>query len=157
MLLGRILESRARRLASGSIKALLELHPDAATIIKDGKEVRVSTEDVIVGDTIFVRSGERFPVDGTIIDGTTSANESMLTGESMPVAKGAKDKVFAATVNEEGSVTYQATGIGKDTVHSQIIQLVEEAQGSKAPIQRLADHISAYFVPTIVILSLIHI
>ena len=90
MLLGRILESRARRLASGSIKALLELHPDAATIIKDGKEVRVSTEDVIVGDTIFVRSGERFPVDGTIIDGTTSANESMLTGESMPVAKGSK-------------------------------------------------------------------
>ena len=155
VLLGRILESRARRLASGSIKALMELHPDTATIIRDGKEVRVSTEDVIVGDTIFVRSSERFPVDGTIIDGTTSANESMLTGESMPVAKGTDDKVFAATVNEEGSVTYQATGIGKDTVHSQIIQLVEEAQGSKAPIQRLADHISAYFVPTIVILAAI--
>ena len=153
VLLGRMLESRARRLASGSIRALLDLHPDVATIIKDGKESRVPTEDVVIGDQIFVRSGERFPVDGNIIDGTTSANESMLTGESMPVAKGADDKVFAATVNGEGSVTYQATGIGKDTVHSQIIQLVEEAQGSKAPIQRLADHISAYFVPTIVILA----
>ena len=155
VLLGRMLESRARRLASGSIRALLDLHPDVATIIKDGKETRVPTEDVVIGDQIFVRSGERFPVDGNIIDGTTSANESMLTGESMPVAKGADDKVFAATVNGEGSVTYQATGIGKDTVHSQIIQLVEEAQGSKAPIQRLADHISAYFVPTIVILAAI--
>ncbi|MEC9279108.1 MAG: heavy metal translocating P-type ATPase, partial [Chloroflexota bacterium] len=155
VLLGRMLESRARRLASGSIRALLDLHPDVATIIKDGKETRVPTEDVVIGDKIFVRSGERFPVDGNIIDGTTSANESMLTGESMPVAKGADDKVFAATVNGEGSVTYQATGIGKDTVHSQIIQLVEEAQGSKAPIQRLADHISAYFVPTIVILAAI--
>ena len=153
VLLGRMLESRARRLASGSIRALLNLHPDVATVIRDGQEIRIPTEDVLIGDVIFVRSGERFPVDGNIISGTTSANESMLTGESMPVAKSTDDKVFAATVNGEGSVTYQATGIGKDTVHSQIIQLVEEAQGSKAPIQRVADQISAYFVPTIVIIS----
>ena len=153
VLLGRMLESRARRLASGSIRALLNLHPDVATVIRDGQEIRIPTEDVLIGDVIFVRSGERFPVDGNIISGTTSANESMLTGESMPVAKSTDDNVFAATVNGEGSVTYQATGIGKDTVHSQIIQLVEEAQGSKAPIQRVADQISAYFVPTIVIIS----
>ena len=153
VLLGRMLESRARRLASGSIRALLNLHPDVATVIRDGQEIRIPTEDVLIGDVIFVRSGERFPVDGNIISGTTSANESMLTGESMPVAKSTDDKVFAATVNGEGSVTYLATGIGKDTVHSQIIQLVEEAQGSKAPIQRVADQISAYFVPTIVIIS----
>ena len=153
VLLGRMLESRARRLASGSIRALLNLHPDVATVIRDGQEIRIPTEDVLIDDVIFVRSGERFPVDGNIISGTTSANESMLTGESMPVAKSTDDKVFAATVNGEGSVTYQATGIGKDTVHSQIIQLVEEAQGSKAPIQRVADQISAYFVPTIVIIS----
>ena len=153
VLLGRMLESRARRLASGSIRALLNLHPDVATVIRDGQEIRIPTEDVLIGDVIFVRSGERFPVDGNIISGTTSANESMLTGESMPVAKSTDDKVFAATVNGEGSVTYQAKGIGKETVHSQIIQLVEEAHGSKAPIQRVADQISAYFVPTIVIIS----
>ena len=153
--LGKYLESLSKGKSSQAIKELMELSPKIATVRRGKKELQVKSELVQIGDTVIVKPGEKFPVDGTVTLGTTSVDESMLTGESMPVTKNVGDKVIGATVNKNGYIEYTAEKIGEDTAISQIIKLVEEAQGKKAPIARLADVISAYFVPTVILLAII--
>ena len=150
VLLGKYMEARAKSRASNAIKALMGLQAKTARIVRDGEEVDISIEDLVVGDIVVVRPGEKIPVDGEVVEGYSSIDESMLTGESVPVDKSSGDLVFGATLNSTGSFKFRATKVGRDTMLSQIIRLVEEAQGSKAPIQRLADLISAYFVPTVI-------
>jgi Cu+-exporting ATPase len=150
VLLGRYLEARAKGRASDAIKALMGLQAKTARVIRDGEEMDIPIDQVVVGDTIVVRPGEKVPVDGTVVDGISWVDESMLTGESVPVEKATGERVYGATMNTTGSLTFRVTGVGKDTVLAQIVRLVEEAQGSKAPIQRLADVISSYFVPIVV-------
>jgi len=150
VLLGRFMEARAKRRASNAIQALMELQPRTARVVRDDEHVDVSIDDIVVGDRIIVRPGERIPVDGIVETGTSDLDESMLTGESVPVSKQPGDEVFGATVNGRGSLVFMATRVGRDTMLSSIIRLVEEAQGSRAPIQRLADLISAYFVPAVI-------
>jgi Cu+-exporting ATPase len=150
ILLGRFLETRARGQTSEAIKKLIGLNPETALVIRDGEEREISVEDVLVGDLILVRPGERIPVDGIIREGYSSLDESMITGESIPVEKKAGDEVIGASMNKTGSFKFEATRVGKDTTLAQIIRLVEEAQGSKAPIQRLADVIASYFVPIVI-------
>ncbi|MBM4452832.1 MAG: copper-translocating P-type ATPase, partial [Chloroflexi bacterium] len=150
ILLGRFLEARAKGQTSEAIKKLIGLKPKTATIVRDGKEMEISVDDVLVGDLVLVRPGERIPVDGILKDGFSSVDESMITGESIPVDKKAGDAVIGGTINKMGSFRFEATRVGKDTTLAQIIRLVEEAQGSKAPIQRLADVISSYFVPIVI-------
>jgi Cu+-exporting ATPase len=151
ILLGRFLESRARGQTSEAIKKLIGLKPKTATVIRGGKEVEISVEDVEVGDLILVRPGGRVPVDGIVRLGYSSVDESMITGESIPVDKKVDDTVIGGTINRMGSFQFEATRVGKDTTLARIIRLVEEAQGSKAPIQRLADVIASYFVPAVII------
>ncbi|MFC2001887.1 heavy metal translocating P-type ATPase [Chloroflexota bacterium] len=155
ILLGRFLEARARGQTSEAIKKLIGLQPKTALVIRDGKENKISIEDVQVGDLILVRPGERVPVDGIVRQGHSSIDESMITGESIPVEKNAGDGVIGATINKTGSFQFEATKVGKDTTLAQIIRLVEEAQGSKAPIQRLADVIASYFVPIVIGIAII--
>ena len=150
VLFGRFLEARAKRRASNAIDALMRLQPNTARVIRDDQQVDISIEDIAVGDHIVVRPGERIPVDGVVATGSSSVDESMLTGESSAVFKQPEDEVYGATVNGRGSLTFVATKVGHDTMLANIIRLVEEAQGSKAPIQRLADLISAYFVPAVI-------
>ena len=150
VLLGRYLEARAKGRASDAIKALMGLQAKTARVIRNGAETDVPIEEVVVGDSILVRPGEKIPVDGEVVDGISWVDESMLTGESVPVEKTAGERVYGATMNTTGGLTFRATGVGKDTVLAQIVRLVEEAQGSKAPIQRLADVISSYFVPVVI-------
>ncbi len=149
VLLGRYFEARAKGRTSEAIKKLMGLRPSTATVIVDGRELELPIEDVEVGHTVVVRPGEKIPVDGLVIDGASAVDESMLTGESMPVDKKPGDQVSGATINKNGYLKFRATKVGKDTVLSQIIRLVEQAQGSKAPIQRLADSVAAIFVPTV--------
>ncbi len=153
--LGKYLESVTKGKTSEAIKKLMGLAPKTAIIIRDGKEVEISIEDVEVGDVIVVKPGEKMPVDGEVIEGTTSVDESMLTGESIPVEKNIGDNIIGASINKNGSIKYKATKVGKDTALAQIIKLVEDAQGSKAPIAKLADVISGYFVPVVIILSIV--
>ena len=153
VLLGRYLEARAKGKASEAIKALMSLRPETATVIRDGMEMNVPIEEVRVGEQVRVLPGERIPVDGKVVEGYSWIDESVLTGESMPVEKAENDDVYGATVNTTGSLTIRATGVGKDTVLARIIRLVEEAQGSKAPIQRLADAVSSYFVPAVIVVA----
>ncbi len=150
ILLGRFLESRARGQTSAAIKKLIGMQPKTALVIRDGEEREIPVDDVQVDDLILVRPGERVPVDGIIRQGYSSIDESMITGESIPVEKKTGDEVIGATINKTGSFQFEATKVGKDTTLAQIIRLVEEAQGSKAPIQRLADVIASYFVPTVI-------
>ena len=150
VLFGRFLEARAKRRASNAIHALMGLQPATARVARDGQTLDISIEDIVVGDRIIVRPGERIPVDGVVESGTSSVDESMLTGESAPVAKLAGSEIYGATVNGRGGITFTATRVGRDTMLANIVKLVEEAQGSKAPIQRLADLISSYFVPTVI-------
>jgi P-type Cu+ transporter len=150
ILLGRFLEARAKGQTSDAIKKLIGLQPKTALVIREGKESEISIEDVQVGDIILVRPGERVPVDGVIRQGTPSLDESMVTGESLPVEKQEGDEVIGATVNKTESFRFEAIRIGKDTTLARIVHLVEEAQGSKAPIQRLADIIAGYFVPIVI-------
>ena len=154
ILLGRYLEARARGTTSEAIRRLIGLRPNTARVIRGGQEMDVPVETVEVGDIIRVRPGEKIPVDGEITEGISTVDESMLTGESMPVDKEPGKLVFGATINKNGTFTYLATKVGKDTVLAQIIQLVEDAQGSKAPIQRLADQVAAYFVPAVIGIAL---
>lgn len=154
ILLGRFFEARAKLSTSDAIKKLIGLQAKTARIIRDGKEIDVAIEEVRVGDLIRVRPGEKIPVDGEITEGESSIDESMVTGESMPVEKLTGDVVIGATFNKQGSFIYKATKVGADTMLSQIIKLVEAAQGSKAPIQRLADVISSYFVPIVIMLAI---
>jgi Cu+-exporting ATPase len=150
ILVGRFLEARARGQTSEAIKKLIGLKPKTATVIRDGKGLQVSVDDVQVGDLILVRPGEQIPVDGVIRQGYSSIDESMITGESIPVDKKVDDTVIGGTINKMGSFQFEATRVGKDTTLARIIRLVEEAQGSKAPIQRLADVIASYFVPAVI-------
>lgn len=153
--LGKYLEAVSKGRTSQAIKALMGLAPKTATIIRNNVEMTVPIEEVIVGDTILVKPGEKLPVDGDIIEGNTSIDESMLTGESIPVEKTIGSSVIGASINKTGFIKYKATKVGKDTALAQIVKLVEDAQGSKAPIAKLADIISAYFVPTVIILAII--
>ena len=155
ILMGRWMEARARGRASDAIASLLGLQPKSARVIRDGAEVMLPVESVLPGDVVAVRPGERVPVDGIIVDGASHIDESMLTGESIPVDKAAGDEVYGATVNGTGAFRLRATRVGRDTALAQIVRLVEEAQGSKAPVQRLADLISSYFVPTVVAVAII--
>jgi P-type Cu+ transporter len=149
ILLGRLLESRARHRTGGAIRALVGLAPKTARVERDGREVDVPLAEVAVGDIVRVRPGEKLAVDGTVIEGTSAVDESMLTGEPTPVSKGPGDRVFGATMNGTGSLRYRAERVGADTVLQQIVRLVRDAQGSKAPIQQLADTIAGYFVPAV--------
>ena len=150
ILLGRMLEARAKSRTTDAIKKLIGLQPKTARVVRDGQEQDVPIESVIHNDIIIVRPGERIPVDGIITKGSTSIDESMITGESMPVEKTAGGKVIGGTINRNGSIEFRATAVGKETVIAQIIKLVEDAQGSKAPIQALADRIAAVFVPVVI-------
>lgn len=149
ILLGKYLEAVAKGKTSEAIKKLIGLSPKTAIVIRNGKETTVNIEDVIVGDIVIVKPGQKIPVDGIVMSGHSYVDESMITGESMPVEKKKGEKVIGATINKSGSFNFKATKIGKDTMLAQIIKLVEDAQGSKAPIQELADTISAYFVPIV--------
>ena len=153
--LGKFLEARAKGRTSEAIKKLMNLRPKKAHVLRDGQELELFVEDVLLGDTVLVRPGEKIPVDGVIMEGRTSIDESMLTGESMPVDKTPGDNVIGATLNKLGLIKFEATRVGKETALSQIIRLVEDAQGSKAPIQKLADRISAIFVPAVISIALI--
>ena len=153
--LGKYLEAVSKGKTSEAIKKLMGLAPKTATIIKNGKEVSIPIEEVIVGDIILVKPGEKLPIDGEIIEGSTSIDESMLTGESIPVEKNIGSTVIGASINKAGFIKYKATKVGKDTALAQIVKLVEEAQGTKAPIAKMADIIAAYFVPTVMALAII--
>jgi cation-transporting ATPase V/Cu+-exporting ATPase len=154
LLLGRFFEARAKGRASKAIKALLELGAKEARLLVDGEEQLVPVEQVQVGHLLRVRPGEKIPVDGEVVDGASAVDESMLTGESVPVDKKPGDKVAGATINAEGVLTVRTTAVGADTALAQIVRLVEEAQGSKAPVQRLADRISGIFVPVVALIAL---
>ena len=150
ILLGKYFESRAKSSASGAIKKLLGLQVKKATVLKDGKQVQVDIDEVRVDDLILVKPGEKIPLDGIVIEGSPSIDESMISGESIPVEKTTGDEVTGATVNLSGSFKFRVTRTGSDTFLSMIIKMVEEAQSSKAPIQRLADKVAGYFVPVVI-------
>ncbi len=155
VILGKFLETRAKGKTSEAIKKLMGLSPKQALVIRNKKEILISLEEVMQGDLVRVRPGEKVPVDGIIVEGYSSVDESMITGESIPVEKKNNDKVIGGTINKHGSFVFKATKIGSETVLSQIIKLVEDAQGSKAPIQRFADSVSAWFVPIVVLIAAI--
>ncbi|HHY46493.1 MAG TPA: copper-translocating P-type ATPase [Firmicutes bacterium] len=155
IILGRLLEATAKGRTSEAIKKLMGLQAKTARVIRDGRELEIPVGDVEIGDLILVRPGEKIPTDGIVKEGHSSVDESMITGESIPVDKGPGDTVIGATINKYGVFRFEATKVGKDTVLAQIIKLVEEAQGSKAPIQRLADLISAHFVPAVGVIALL--
>ena len=153
ILLGRFLEARAKGQTSEAIRKLMDLQAKTARVIRDGQETDIPIEEVVPGDRVVVRPGEKVPVDGEAIDGASAVDESMLTGESIPVEKMAGSPVYGATINKTGSFQFKATRVGRDTVLAQIVRLVEGAQGSKAPMQRLADLIAAYFVPAVIAIA----
>ena len=154
ILLGRFLEAGARGRTSEAIRRLIGLTPTSARVVRNGEEVDIPVDQVVIADTVLVRPGEKIPVDGLVTDGYSAVDESMLTGESMPVEKGPGQKIFAATINSTGALYFEATQVGGETILAQIIRLVEEAQGSKAPIQRLVDQVASYFVPAVIFASL---
>ncbi len=154
VLLGNLLEARAKGRTSSAVRRLIGLRPDTARVRRDGQESDIPTSQVVVGDEILIRPGERIPVDGMVLEGTSTVDESMLTGEPMPVAKAPGAIVVGATLNRNGALSIRATRVGRDTVLSHIIRLVRQAQGSKAPIQRLADRISAVFVPVVISIAI---
>ncbi len=154
ILLGRYLEAITKRKTSEAIKRLWNLRPKTARVIRQGREEEISIEDLIVGDVVVVKPGQRIPVDGKVIEGYSSVDESMVTGESIPVEKTINDSVIAGTINKSGAFKFKAARVGKETTLAQIIKLVEEAQGSKAPVQELADKIAGIFVPAVIIIAL---
>ncbi|MBU4251939.1 MAG: heavy metal translocating P-type ATPase [Candidatus Omnitrophica bacterium] len=153
VLLGKYLEALTKRKTSQSIKRLWNLRPKTAIVMRQGQEVEIPVEELLVGDMVVVKPGQRIPVDGKITEGYSSVDESMITGESIPVEKALNDKVIGGSINKYGTFKFKATKVGKDTTLAQIIKLVEEAQGSKAPIQELADKVAAIFVPTVLIIA----
>ncbi|TVY01030.1 heavy metal translocating P-type ATPase [Paenibacillus cremeus] len=155
IILGKLFEALAKGRSSEAIKTLMGLQAKTALVIRNGEEMTIPVEDVVVADLVIVKPGEKIPVDGEVIDGISSVDESMLTGESIPLAKQAGDKVIGATVNKNGRLKVKATKVGKETALAQIIKVVEEAQGSKAPIQRVADKISGIFVPIVVGIAMV--
>jgi len=154
ILFGRMLEAAAKGRTSEAIKRLIGLQAKTARLLRDGSEVEILVEDVRIGDTVIVRPGEKIPVDGSVLEGRSAVDESMISGESLPVDKGPGDEVIGATINKLGSFTFRAAKVGRDTVLAQIIRLVQEAQGTKAPIQRLADRIAGYFVPAVISIAI---
>ncbi len=155
ILLGRMLEALAKGRTSESIRKLLELQPKTAMVVRDSKEQEIPVEEVIVGDIVIVKPGGTVPVDGLVLEGSSAVDQSLLTGESIPVEKDIGDEVIGGTMNKSGWLKFKATKVGKDTALAQIVRLVEEAQGSKAPVQRLADRVSAYFVPAVLAIGVI--
>lgn len=155
IVLGKLLEAVAKGRTSEAIKKLMGLQAKTARVIREGEEIDIPMEEVMVSDIIVVRPGEKIPVDGIVTEGNSSVDESMLTGESIPVDKKSGDEVIGATINKHGSFKFKATKVGKDTALAQIIKLVEDAQGSKAPVQRLADKVSGIFVPTVVVIAIV--
>ncbi|HVP91497.1 MAG TPA: heavy metal translocating P-type ATPase [Terriglobales bacterium] len=155
ILFGRMLEARAKGRTSEAIVAMMGLRPATARVLRDGAEREVPVDEVLVGDAVVVRPGERVPVDGTVVDGRSSVDESMISGESLPVDKGPGDEVVGATINKWGRLVFRARKVGKDTALAQVIKLVQDAQGAKAPIQRLADRIAAYFVPVVISIAIL--
>jgi Cu+-exporting ATPase len=154
ILLGRLLEARAKGQTGAAIKKLIGLQAKTATVIRDGKEIEIETEEVVPGDIVLVRPGEKIPVDGVLVEGGSAIDESMLTGESIPVEKKRGDEVFGATINKTGAFQFKATKVGKDTALQQIVQLVQDAQGSKPPIAKLADTISGIFTPIVICVAI---
>jgi Cu+-exporting ATPase len=155
VLLGKWLEARARRQTTEAIRALQALRPTHARVRRDGREIEVRAADVVVGDVVVVRPGERIPVDGIVLEGDTHADESLITGESLPVAKGVDDRVTGGAVNGEGLIAVTTTAVGAESALARIVRLVEDAQAAKAPIQKLVDRVSAVFVPVVIVLSLL--
>lgn len=155
ILIGKFLEAKAKGRTSQAIKKLMGMQAKTARVKRNGKEMDIPVGEVVVGDIVIVRPGEKIPVDGEITRGNTSIDESMISGESIPVEKNIGDKVIGATINKNGAIEFRTTQVGEGTVLAQIVKLIEDAQGSKAPIQRFADRISAYFVPTVIALSLL--
>jgi Cu+-exporting ATPase len=155
VLFGRWLEARAKGRAAGAVAALLKLRPSTARVIRDGREQDIPVEQVRAGDLVRVRPGDKVPVDGVILEGASALDESMLTGESLPVEKSAGDAVIGATLNSSGSFVMRAEKVGADTALAQIVRLVEQAQGSKAPIQRVADAVTGWFVPAVLGIALL--
>lgn len=154
IVLGRMLESRAKGQTSDAIRKLMSLRAKTARVIRNGQEMDIPVEEVVAGDTVIVRPGEKIPVDGVILEGSSAVDESMLTGESLPVEKKPEDEVFGSTVNKTGSFRFKATKVGKDTALQQIVRLVQDAQGSKAPIARMADVISGIFTPIVMCIAI---
>ena len=154
ILLGRLLEARAKGRTSEAIRRLAALRAKTAHVVRDGKEAEISVEAVVVGDLVIVKPGEKVPVDGVVTEGASAVNESMLTGEPIPVAKKPGDEVIGGTINTTGSITFRATRVGKETALGQIVQLVEDAQATKAPIQKLADRVAGVFVPIVIALAI---
>ena len=155
IVLGKLLEVRAKGRTSEAIKKLMGLQPKTARIVRDGAELDIPIAEVQRGDVVIVRPGEKIPVDGTVVEGHSSVDESMITGESLPVEKQPGDSVTGATINRQGLLRFEATRVGKETALAQIIKLVEQAQGSRAPIQRVVDRVAAWFVPAVIGLALL--
>ena len=155
ILLGKLFENRAKGETSEAIRKLIGLQAKTARVLRDGKESDIPIEDVQINDIVMVRPGEKIPVDGEAIAGNSTVDESMVTGESIPIEKKVGDRVIGATMNKSGSLQIKASHIGKDSVLSQIVQLVKDAQGSKAPIQRLADQVTGWFVPVVISVAII--
>ena len=155
VLLGKTLEERAKGNTAGAIKKLMGLQPKTATVTRDGKDIVIAIKEILVGDIILVRPGERIPVDGVIVNGDSFVDESMITGEPVAARKEIASPVYAGTVNQKGSFRFKAVKVGSDTLLSQIIKMVREAQGSKAPVQKIADRIAAFFVPAVILISII--
>lgn len=155
VVLGMALEIRAKGKSSEAIKKLIGLQPKTARVIRDSKEIDIPVEEVVLDEIIVVRPGEKIPVDGIVVEGSSAVDESMITGESIPVEKHANDEVIGATINKTGSFKFKATKVGKDTALSQIIEMVQQAQGSKAPIQRVVDKVSGYFAPAVIIIGIL--
>ncbi len=153
IVLGKLLEARAKGQTSEAIKKLMGLQAKTARVVRDGQEMDIPIAEVVHGDTVIVRPGEKVPVDGVVLEGHSTIDESMLTGESMPVEKEVGDDVIGATINKQGMIKLEATKVGKETALAQIIKLVEQAQGSKAPIQKQVDRIAAYFVPAVIVIA----
>ena len=155
VIFGKYLEAKAKGKTSEAIKKLMHLSPKKATVIRNGKEIVVKISEIELNDIILVKPGGKIPVDGIIVEGYSSVNESMITGESIPVDKNVNDNVIGGTINKQGAFKFKATKIGKNTILSGIIKLIEDAQGRKAPIQRFADNVSAYFVPVVILISIL--
>ena len=154
ILLGRLLEARARAGTGEAIRALVGMQAQVARVERNGEQFEIPVEEVEPGDVLIVRPGEKVPVDGEVISGRSALDESMISGESLPVSKGVGDEVIGATINQTGSFRFRATAVGRDTMLAQIVRLVEQAQGSKAPIQRVADRVSSYFVPAVIFIAI---
>ncbi len=155
VLVGNTLEARAKRQTSAALRKLAALRPDTARVLRNGETEEVPVEQVLAGDIVLVHPGERIPVDGCVVSGGSSVNESMLTGESLPVEKRTGDPVIGGTVNLQGAFRYQVTRLGEASVLAQIVRLTREAQGSRAPVQRLADRVSRVFVPVVLFMAVL--